>query len=217
MSRIALIHAVYVAIAPVESAFKRVWPEARVVNLIDDALPSDLERAGAIDEKITKRICTLAELAVDAQADGVLFTCSAFGSAIEKAAARFSVPVLKPNQAMFEAALQMGSRIAMLATFAPSVSSMEEEFRSMAAARGVDATLDTYCVPGAMAAAKAGDIALHDKLVADAAPRFRDHDAVLLAHFSTSTAKNQVEQALGRQVLAAPDAAVHHLRRALSN
>jgi len=214
MKRIALIHAVYVAIEPVKSAFQRVWPQARCVNLIDDALPSDLDRIGYIDESIAKRIHGLTGLAVDAGADGVLFTCSAFGSAISQAAKSCSVPVLKPNEAMFEAALDQGKRIGMLATFAPSIPSMEEEFREIAAARGVEARLESFCVPDAMDAAKRGDIALHNRLVAESASRFEGFDTVLLAHFSTSTALDAVRQVLSCPVMTAPDAAVRHLKRA---
>jgi len=72
------------------------------------------------------------------------------GEAIEAAAARAPIPVLKPNEAMFEAALTAGRRIGMLATFAPSVASMEQEFRAMAETHRSPATIETYCVPGAM-------------------------------------------------------------------
>ena len=113
---------------------------------------------------------------------------------------------------MFEAALKAGRRIGMLATFAPSVASMEDEFRQMAAACRSPATIDTYCVPGAMAALKAGDAATHDGLVAAAAPRFADYDAVLLAHFSTSRAAPAASTALGRPVLTSPGSAVAKLR-----
>jgi Asp/Glu/hydantoin racemase len=216
MPRIALIHAVYVAIQPIEAAFERLWPEAYRVNLIDDALSPDLERAGAIDAKMEKRIRGLANLALDAGADGILFTCSAFGSAIEAVAKDLPIPVLKPNEAMFEAALEQGQRVGMLATFAPAVDSMENEFCQMASRRRTEARIESFCVPEAIAAAKRGDIALHDKLVAEAAPRFADCDVVLLAHFSTSTARREVEAALGRPVLTAPEAAVLHLRTALT-
>jgi aspartate/glutamate racemase len=217
MKRIALIHAVYVAIEPVKSAFQRVWPQAHCVNLIDDALPADLDRIGYIDDGITQRIQGLTGLAVDAGADGVLFTCSAFGSAIAQAARGCSVPVLKPNEAMFEAALDQGKRIGMLATFAPSIPSMEKEFREIAAARGMDASLESFCVPNAMDAAKHGDIDRHNRLVAEAASRLEGFDAVLLAHFSTSTALDAVQNVLSCPVMSAPDAAVRHLKQACAS
>ncbi len=215
--RIALIHAVYAAMAPVEAAFGRLWPQARRVNLVDDALPADLEADGRMSPAMVERIGRLAEHAVRAGADGVLFTCNAFGEAIEAAAATQSVPVLKPNEAMFEAALHGARRIGMLATFAPAIAPMEQEFRKLALKQGVDATLETVYVPEALAAARQGDLATHNRLVAEAAPTLAHCEAVMLANFSTSTALGMVEQVLGRKVLGAPEAAVAALKRRLGS
>ena len=41
MPRIGLIHATPLAIAPAASAFAEHWPEAEVVNLLDESLQSD--------------------------------------------------------------------------------------------------------------------------------------------------------------------------------
>ena len=215
-TRIALIHAVTVAIAPVEAAFRELWPEAECVNILDDSLSVDRERDGALTPAMTGRILALAAYARSTGAAGVLFTCSAFGEAIETAAAGAPIPVLKPNEAMFDAALGAGRRIGMLATFEPSVASMEEEFRQAAAAQRASATIETYCVPGAMAALRAGDAAAHNRLVAEAAPRFGDCDAVLLAHFSTSRAAAAASAALGRSVLTSPGSAVAKLKSLLT-
>jgi hypothetical protein len=215
-TRIALIHAVTVAVAPVEEAFRQLWPEAECANILDDSLSLDRERDGVLTEAMKRRICALAEYGAATGAAGVLFTCSAFGEAIEAAAARLPIPVLKPNEAMFEAALEAGRRIGMLATFAPSVGSMEGEFRAMAEASGSRATIETYCVPGAMAALRAGDGGEHDRLIAEAAPRFADCDAVLLAHFSTSRAAGQVGTVLDRPVLTSPGSAVAKLKAVIT-
>jgi len=207
-----LIHAVSVAIQPVQDAFQALWREAECGNILDDSLSLDRERDGMLTAAMTQRILTLAEYAVATGARGILFTCSAFGEAIDAAAARAQVPVLKPNEAMFEAALAAGRRIGMLATFAPSVESMEDEFRAMAETHGSPATIETFCVPGAMAALKAGDAATHNRLIAEAAPRFADCDAVLLAHFSTSRAAAAVAAVVGAPVLTSPGSAVAKLR-----
>ena len=156
------------------------------------------------------------EYAAATGAAGILFTCSAFGEAIEAAAAPAPIPVLKPNEAMFEAALAAGQRIGMLATFAPSVASMEQEFRAMAETHRSPATIESYCVPGAMAALKAGDAAAHNGLLAQSAGRFEHCDAVLLAHFSTARAAPAVSAALGRPVLTSPGSAVAKLKRIIA-
>ena len=91
-TRIALIHAVKVAIAPVEEAFGELWPEAECGNILDNSLSLDRERDGDAHRGDDERIMALAEYAAGTGAAGILFTCSAFGEAIEAAAARAPVP-----------------------------------------------------------------------------------------------------------------------------
>src|SRR5436190_22861833 len=113
-ARVALIHAVKVAIAPVEEAFKHLWPEAKLVNLLDDSLSVDRARSVELTPEMNKRIAGLATYAVECGADAILYTCSAFGEAIEAVQRAQKVPVLKPNEAMFQEALGHGRRLGML-------------------------------------------------------------------------------------------------------
>ena len=211
--RIALIHAVFVAIDPVREAFAELWPEAETVSVLDDSLSPDRARDPDLTPAMNARIEALGRYALAIGAKGVLYTCSAFGPAIEAFARDAGRPVLKPNEAMFDAALSAGRRIGMLATFGPSVASMEEEFRAAAGSR--DATVETVLVEDATAALRCGDTETHNRLLAEAAPRLAHCDAVMLAHFSTSRARAAVEGALGCPVLTAPGAAVSALRRRL--
>jgi hypothetical protein len=211
--RIALIHAVRVAMDPIAAAFRQGWPEAETVNLLDDGLSRDLERRGTLEGPMTERIGALAAYASGLGADGILYTCSAFGSAIEKARAGSRVPVLKPNEAMLEAALAAGRRIALVATFAPTIPSMTGELQTLARDRGVEAAITPLFVPGAMQALDAGDGATHDRLIADAVRPLAEHDAVLLAQFSMARAAPAVAAVIGGRVLTSPETAVAKLRR----
>jgi Asp/Glu/hydantoin racemase len=213
--RIALIHAVAVAMEPIEAAFCAIWPAAQRMNLLDDSLSADRAAAAKLTSGFHARMSALVAYAASTGCHGVLFTCSAFGPAIETAARTFSGPVLKPNEAMFAAALNRGGAIGMLATFEPSVASMEEEFREMAEARESSATIRTICVPKAMEALKRGDGDEHNRLLAEAATKFDDCSAVLLAHFSTSRAFAAVKERTRAPVLTAPGAAVTELKTAL--
>ncbi len=212
--RIALIHATPVAVPPVVEAFARLWPEAEVCNLLEDSLAPDLERASGLDERMISRFIRLARYAEDCGADGILFTCSAFGAAIEAAAKELApLPVLKPNEAMFEEALNAGKSIGMVATFQPSVPSMEEEFEAMKVQLGSTAQLQTLCVPEAMTALRGGDTKTHNQLVATEAAKFANCDAVLLAQFSTAQAREAVSESVSATILTSPDSAVSKLRQ----
>jgi len=215
-TRIALIHATPVAIPPVMEAFQHGWPEAELVNLLDDALSRDLARAGALDEAMMKRFEVLGAYAMQIGADAILFTCSAFGEAIEAVAKHASIPVLKPNEAMFEEAIASERSVGLLTTFQPSAPSMEKEFVEMAAQQGSQVQCDTIWVPDAMAALASGDGATHDRLIAEAAPQLAHCDVIMLAQFSMARAQAAVQQVVTPPILTSPASAVGKLKAALS-
>ncbi len=213
--RIALIHAVKVAIAPVEAAFHELWPEAECVNLLDDSLSVDRAKSDDLTPAMSERIARMAAYGRDIGADGILYTCSAFGPAIEAVARASKWPVLKPNEAMFEAALEAGQSIGMLATFERSIPSMEEEFRELAQSRGSKAQIRSICVPAAMPALQRGDAATHNRLLAEALPKLGACDAILLAQFSTSVAAPTLAKLTRTPILTSPSAAVIKMKRLL--
>jgi Asp/Glu/hydantoin racemase len=214
--RIVLIHATAVSMPPIRHAFEALWPEAEPVNLLEDALSRDLEKAGGQTPEIVDRIVELARYAVRVNAAGILFTCSAFGRAIAKVKAEFEIPVLKPNEAMFEDALAAGSRLGLLVTFAPSVKALEEELTDLAKKRRKGIRLETVLVEGAMSALAAGDVDTHNRLLARAAANLSGCDAVMLGQFSTSLALEEVRRKVSCQVLASPSSAVLKLKSMLA-
>lgn len=213
--RIVLIHAVQVAMAPIEMAFRRLWPDAERVNLLDDSLSVDRGLSPDLTPAMYDRFHRLGAYARDIGADGILFTCSAFGEAIEAVARELAVPVLKPNEAMFEEALDKGRTIGLIATFERSVPMLEAEMRELAAKRSQSVTLHAVCEPEAMQALQAGDEARHNALMAEAAARLPLCDAVLLAQFSTSVALEAVSGRVTAPVLTSPGSAVAKMKSAL--
>jgi Asp/Glu/hydantoin racemase len=211
--RIALIHATPVAIEPIKEALATAWPEAEAVNLLEDSLSPDLAAAGELTESLTQRIVDLGLYARKIGSDGILYTCSSFGSAIEKAAGLMDIPVLKPNEAMFEAAIRRGGKTAMIATFKPAQASMETEFREEAERLSPNASITTFVVEPAMTALRGGDAETHNRLVSEKARELSGYDAIVLAHFSTSRAATAVRSVTNIPVLTSPDAAVAKLKR----
>ena len=214
--RVVLLHGTPVAMEPIQRAFATRWPQAEVVNLLDDSLSVDRAKNHDLTPRMFERFVELGGYAHRIGAEAILVTCSAFGPAIERMARELPVPVLKPNEAMFREAIGRGRRIGMLATFAPSVLTMTEEFEQFVGEAGAKATLETIVVEGAMDALRKGDAVRHNALIAARAPELAHCDAIMLAHFSTSRALADVIAAVRTPVLTAPDAAVDRIRAAIA-
>jgi len=213
MTRLALIHALAHSIAPINDALARDWPEATRMNLLDDSLSADLAAsATGLDEAMTRRFVALTDYAVGTGAQGILFTCSAFGPCIDAVKRRHAaIPVLKPNEAMIDEATALGVRIGLVATFGPTLRSMPAEFPP-----GVE--LRTVLADGALEALNRGDADRHDALAAQAAKHLVEAEgcgAIALAQFSLARARPRVEAACGVPVLTTVDSAVRALRARL--
>lgn len=210
MRRIALIHALRHSPPPVEAAFARLWPGQRLMNLLDDSLSADLARDGRLTPAMTDRFLALARYAVGTGAEAILFTCSAFGPPIEAvAAAHPGIPVLKPNEAMIaEVAASGARRVGLLASFPGTLASMPPEFPP-----GIEVV--PMLAEGALAALDAGDVAGHDRLVAEAGARLADCDAIALGQFSLAHVAPAVAAATGKPAFSTPDSAVRRLRALL--
>ena len=215
--RIGLVHALAHSIAPIAAEFARSWPQARLMNLLDDSLSADLAASpSGLDERMDARFLALAEYVFATGAAGLLFTCSAFGPCIDAVARRWpGRPVLKPNEAMVDEAVALaragGRRVALVATFAPTLASMPAEFPG-------DVEVVPVMVDGAMAALDRGDGAAHDRLAAEAVARTvtMPVDAVALAQFSLARASEAVARVTKAPVLTTPGSAVRALRARLA-
>ena len=213
--RITLIHALAGSVEPIRAAFEERWPEARLCNLMDDSLSVDRANDGELTEAMIERFVRLTQYAVDTGSDGILFTCSAFHAAIDVARDGREMPILKPDEAMMEAAVNLGSRIALLATFEPTLGTASAELKSMAEKLGKAVDVRTVHVDGALKALQSGDPETHEKLIVKAARSVEDVDVIALAQFTMAPTAPSVEAEVSVPVLTTPGAAVDKLRQSL--
>ena len=193
-------------------AFSADWPEARVSNLLDDSLFAWVREAGGVVPEMYVVFRDLTRHMVGRGADGILFTCSAFRPVIDACIEEFELPILKPNDAMIDKALDAGSRIAVMATVGPTIASISVEIEQMAATRGRKVDLVPYVVEHAFDALAGGDAATHDRLVAERARDIRNCDAIVLAQFTLSRAVPAVQAVNTTPIYNSPGAAVARMR-----
>jgi len=213
MPRIALIHALSHSVDPINAAMAIEWPEAIRMNLLDDSLSADLAGSGSgLSATIHQRFQDLAKYAIGCGAQGILFTCSAFGACIDAVARRYpDIPVLKPNEAMIADAKKTIGPVGLIATFAPTLESMPLEFPVGMDVRYALAT-------GALNALNRGDMDLHNTLIGAQARQLAADgcNTIALAQFSMARAQGVCEQASGKPVLTTVHSAVLEMKRRLT-
>lgn len=203
------------AMAAAVRAFAEDWPAARTSNILEDGLFEWVRETGGVVPEMYGAFQTLTRYAVGRGAEGILYSCSAFGECIDACIAEFDIPMLKPNDAMIEKALDQGSRIAVVATVAATIPTIAYEIEDMAAQRGQEIEIVPYVVDGAFDALAAGNTTKHDLLVAEVAAEIKGCDVITLAQFTLSRAVPAVELVTGIPVFNSPGAAVAKMREML--
>lgn len=197
---------------PIVESFRTDWPQARLANLLDDSLFADFGRDGQLSDAMVERFRTLGRYCVTAGADAIIFTCSAFGPAIDAVKQEQSIPVLKPNEALYDDMAAHGGRIALLATFAPTLPAMLAEIDAHAGIRARKPQIETHLVEGALDALRADRPDEHNRLIAAATAKFATHDAVAFAQVSMAPARQLAQARLRVPVMTTPDSAIRKLR-----
>lgn len=214
--KIYLIHAAGVAMAPIVASFRANWPEARIVNLLEDGLMNDLADDGRLTDAMVERFVHIGHYCVKASANAILFTCSAFGPAIEECRRQVAIPVLKPNEAMYDELVATSGTVSLLATFQPSLPSMLAEIAACAKEKGTEVTVRPHLVEGALAALQDNRPDEHNRLIAEAAAKQNGCDMIALGQFSMAPAKALAAKRTATPILTTPDSAVAKLKALLA-
>lgn len=210
--RVVLVHALVHSMAPYCDAFRRLWPECEALHLLDETLYAELGTAATVPQALAQRMAGLLHHVAGSGANALVFTGSTFGPTIEEVAADLPVPLLRADDAAALQIARAGNRIAVLATAAHAVPVVADRVRRAFTEASQPYELTTHHVEGAQTALFAGRKQKHDALVAEAAARFADRDAILLAQSSMATARDLAGKELRDRILTTPAATVQALR-----
>jgi hypothetical protein len=213
---VALIHAVIPAMPPMRETLAAELPQARVLNLLDEGLLSEVERRGGLAPECVERLATQVGLAVEAGAQAVLLTCTAYSTVVPDVQSRFPhVPVLAVDQVMVDRAVASATRIGVMATVAAGLEQQTELLRRAAEREGKRIEVVGELHPEAMAALQRGDGETHDRILLEALPALAARvELVLLAQASMARLLPRLP-ALSVPVLTSPQLAAEHLRDVL--
>ena len=210
--RIFLVHPTMLAMPPIDHAFKTQWPQAQTLNVVDESLYADLPQDGTLAPAIYERLASLFRHCKQSGADGLVFTGSTFGPAVEAVRARVAIPVLKSDEAMLDLAVERGKSILLAGTAKRSLPVVRASLDEAAARAGRSPRVTELWVSGARDAILNGDVDTHDRLIAEQVTAAGDFDAIVLGQISMVSAVARFAPDLARRVLTSPDAAVARMR-----
>ncbi|MCC6506814.1 MAG: arylsulfatase [Aquimonas sp.] len=215
--KIYLVHAGHVSMPAAHASFAALWPEAPILDLMEGSLAHDVGQDGGLTPAMFRRFELLGDYCVAAGATAILFTCSAFGEAIERVKRQHAIPVLTPNEALFDEILLRRDRVALLSTFEPTVTALRQELGQMELAAGQRADIDYFVIPRALDVLFAGDKVTHDRLVLEKVDEVAGlgYGAIAFGQFTLSMVAPAARERTTLPILTTPDCAVRKLRNIL--
>jgi Asp/Glu/hydantoin racemase len=146
-------------------------------------------------------------------ARALLVSCSSIGEAATAAQDFVSIPVLRIDTPMAELAVASGDRIGVLATLSATLGPTTRLVQDSAERQNKKPAVTARRVEGAFHALRAGDRAMHDRLVLAAFSELAGEcDVVILAQASMARViEHTQDQPGGPTVLASPDSGMTQL------
>jgi len=212
--RIALISAVRAAIEPAEQAIARQFPSVDVWNILDDRLLEDARAKGGVDPALKGRMRRLIDHAIAEGADGVLLTCSLYGSVASGESRR--VPVLAPDEASFADVAAGGfESVLVVATLDSALTDSTARLTEFLRQAGSATRVVGLLADEALGASRTGDHHAMLETLSEAC-RDRTEGGVLLAQYSLALAAEELATRLGKPVLSGPRSAAAKMFEATS-
>jgi len=214
LKTLGLIHTSATLIPVFQQLCQQYLPGITIFNIVDDSLVKNIiAHGGEVGPSIYRRVADYVASAEDAGADYVLVTCSSIGAAVEAAAEKVKVPVLRVDQPMADMAVKTGTRIGVIATLQTTLQPTSDLVKRRAALIGKDIELTAKLCEGAFDALMSGDAGKHDNLVADALRELsKQVDVILLAQASMARVVDILNNEDKRvPIVASPPNAIQHI------
>jgi len=210
---LGLIHTSATLVPVFAELCAKYLPGIKTFNIVDDSLIKNTIARGELTPDTSKRVVNYAASAQEAGADFILFTCSSIGPAVETAATLTGVPVLRVDQPMADKAVQLGKRIAVVATLSTTLNPTSDLVKRRAAVAGKEIEVTSVLCEGAFEALMSGDASTHDKKVGDALKQLANEvDVIVLAQASMARVVDTLTDTEKKvPILASPPIAMEYL------
>lgn len=184
--RVGVVHTFLYSVEDIKAQFKKYLPDVEMINIIDDSLLEEALANKGLTPGIISRMCDYYTNLQELGCVCCLNQCSSVGEAADVAANLLSIPVVKIDAPMAQKAVELGSKIAVIATAISTVEPSSRLVEEKARLADKEVTVSRSYVEGAYECLlKTGDKAKHNEMViAKIKEAAKDHDVIVLAQGS---------------------------------
>ena len=185
-TKVGVVHTFLYSVEDLKTMFAKYLPDVEMINIIDDSLLQEALRNKGITPLLISRMCDYYTNMQELGCQCVLNQCSSVGEAADIAAKLIDIPMVKIDGPMAKKAVELGSRIAVVATAISTVQPSSRLVEHYASLSGKVVTVDRCYVDGAYDfLLKTGDKQKHNEMVCDTVREAaKNHDVIVLAQGS---------------------------------
>ena len=212
--RVVMIHALAESIPPVRLAFQDEFPDAEVINLLDEGLLIDFP--GNITPNLRRRMSDLICYSRDHNADAIGLACSVYAPVVDSARDLVEVPLVSSYGPVVEEAVAAGPRVGVIATNEATMS--DSEYYLKLAANDMDRevrVIKRLATDLIQVLRQDGQAGFEKRLEEEVLALAPDVDVVLLSQFSFATALEHLRRVSPVPVLSAPHSSARTIKRML--
>jgi len=204
--KIAAIYTGAVMIPTFSKMLKEAFPEDELTNLLDDSIVRECITTGQVSTAVKSRLIKLYFYAQEMGAELIINTCSSVGEVVALGSHVCTVPILRIDEPMVYRAIDIGSRIGVIATLESTLAPTSKLIETSAALMKKRVQLIHGLAEGAYLAAVNGNVDLHDQKIINTAISIANQcDVIVLAQGSMERMEMKLKQETGLPVLSSPN------------
>ena len=213
--RVTMIHAIAESIPPVQLAFDEEFPEAEVINVLDESLLVDFD--DQLTPDLRRRITNIIGYCQDNKADAIGLACSVYAPVVESAKDLVHVPLVSSYGPVMADAVTAGPRIGLIASVAATMRDSKYYLHLAADEAGVEIEPQLCLAEDLITVMRAeGQSGLERRLEEEVLKIASKVDVVLLTQVSFAAALAHLEKVSPIPVLSAPHSSARTLKKLLS-
>ena len=217
MSRsIVILQTSQVSSEVLKSLCRELMPDVKVYQIIDDSLLAETVENGSITQGVMNRMYHYCRQAESIGASAILNQCSSVGEAIDVIRPLIKIPIVKIDEAMARRAVQLGKKIAMIATVESTVGPSSRLIQNEAEKMGREIELEIRLVDGAMMKLmETGDQELHNRMVLGDVQAAAEKNVVVVLAQGSMIVMEPLLHSIPKPVLTSPRLGVSYLKEVI--